>query len=56
MLPLAVLINPPLTVESLLLAVLLKELPLKQAVSIACKLTKANKNELYETALKLKEA
>jgi 16S rRNA (cytidine1402-2'-O)-methyltransferase len=39
-----------------LLAVLLKELPLKQAVSIACKLTKANKNELYETALKLKEA
>ena len=38
-----------------LLSVLLKELPLKQAVSIACKLTKANKNELYETALILKE-
>lgn len=39
-----------------LLAVLLKELPLKQAVSLACKLTKANKNELYEMALKLKES
>ncbi|MCL9683113.1 16S rRNA (cytidine(1402)-2'-O)-methyltransferase [Legionella maioricensis] len=39
-----------------LLTVLLKELPLKQAVSIACKLTKTNKNELYETALKLKGA
>lgn len=38
-----------------LLAVLLEELPLKQAVSIACKLTKANKNELYDTALKLKK-
>jgi 16S rRNA (cytidine1402-2'-O)-methyltransferase len=37
-----------------LLTILLKELPLKQAVTIACKLTKANKNELYETALKLK--
>lgn len=38
-----------------LLTVLLNELPLKQAVSIACKITKANKNELYDTALKLKE-
>jgi 16S rRNA (cytidine1402-2'-O)-methyltransferase len=38
-----------------LLAILLNELPLKQAVSIACKLTKAAKNELYETALKLKK-
>ncbi|CEG59099.1 16S rRNA (cytidine(1402)-2'-O)-methyltransferase [Legionella fallonii] len=38
------------------LSVLLEELPLKQAVSIACKLTKGNKNELYETALKLKQA
>ena len=37
-----------------LLLVLLEELPLKQAVAIACKLTKANKNELYELALKLK--
>jgi 16S rRNA (cytidine1402-2'-O)-methyltransferase len=37
-----------------ILSVLMNELPLKQAVSIACKLTKANKNELYETALKIK--
>lgn len=37
-----------------ILKILLKELPLKQAVSIACKLTNANKNELYEAALKLK--
>lgn len=36
--------------------ILLAELPLKQAVSIACKLTNANKNELYELALKLKNA
>lgn len=39
-----------------ILTVLLEELPLKQAVSIACKITKANKNELYEEALKLKNA
>lgn len=39
-----------------ILSVLLQELPLKQAVSIACKLTKTNKNELYEAALKLKNA
>lgn len=38
-----------------LLSVLLQELPLKQAVAIACKLTKINKNELYEAALKLKK-
>jgi 16S rRNA (cytidine1402-2'-O)-methyltransferase len=37
-----------------LLSVLLAELPLKQAVAIACKLSHANKNELYELALKLK--
>lgn len=37
------------------LQILLQELPLKQAVSIACKLTKGNKNDLYEAALKLKE-
>ncbi len=42
--------------HEMLLSVLLEELPLKQAVSIACKLTKGNKNELYETALKLKQA
>jgi len=39
-----------------LLSVLLQELPLKQAVAIACKLTKINKNELYEAALKLKNS
>ena len=37
-----------------LLSVLLEELPLKQAVAIACKISKANKNELYEMALRLK--
>jgi 16S rRNA (cytidine1402-2'-O)-methyltransferase len=39
-----------------LLSILLKEMPLKQAVSIACKITKVNKNELYETALKIKNS
>ncbi len=39
-----------------LLTVLLAELPLKQAVAIACKLSKANKNELYELALQLKKS
>ncbi|HAZ7574511.1 16S rRNA (cytidine(1402)-2'-O)-methyltransferase [Legionella sp. PATHC032] len=39
-----------------LLKILLEELPLKQAVAIACKLTNANKNQLYEEALKLKES
>lgn len=39
-----------------LLSVLLAELPLKQAVAIACKLSKANKNELYELALQLKKS
>lgn len=37
-----------------LLSVLLEELPLKQAVSIACKLTQAHKNELYDLALHIK--
>ena len=37
-----------------LLKILLAELPLKQAVSIACKITNASKNELYELALTLK--
>ncbi|HAT1776002.1 16S rRNA (cytidine(1402)-2'-O)-methyltransferase [Legionella pneumophila] len=37
-----------------LLKILLEELPLKQAVAIACRLTNANKNQLYEEALKLK--
>lgn len=38
-----------------LLSVLLAELPLKQAVAIACKLSGANKNELYDRALALKK-
>lgn len=37
-----------------LLTILLSEMPLKQAVSIACKITGVNKNELYDTALKIK--
>lgn len=36
-----------------LLSVLLDELPLKQAVKIACQLTGGNKNELYKLALEL---
>lgn len=38
-----------------ILRVLLAELPLKQAVSLACKLTKGNKNELYQQALAIKQ-
>lgn len=37
-----------------LLSVLLSELPLKQAVTIACKLSDGSKNELYEKALAIK--
>lgn len=37
-----------------ILDILLKELPLKQAVAIACKITRAHKNELYDRALQLK--
>jgi 16S rRNA (cytidine1402-2'-O)-methyltransferase len=37
------------------LALLLDELPLKQAVQLAVKITGANKNELYQRALALKE-
>lgn len=36
-----------------LLTILLRELPLKQAVKIACQLTNGNKNELYKIALEL---
>lgn len=36
------------------LALLLEELPLKQAVQLAVKITGANKNELYQRALELK--
>lgn len=38
------------------LATLLEELPLKQAVQLAVKITGANKNELYQRALELKAA
>jgi 16S rRNA (cytidine1402-2'-O)-methyltransferase len=38
-----------------LLSILLEELPLKQAVKIAAKLTDFNKNELYQRALVLKK-
>jgi 16S rRNA (cytidine1402-2'-O)-methyltransferase len=37
------------------LATLLEELPLKQAVQLAVKITGGNKNELYQRALALKE-
>ncbi|MGX8784512.1 16S rRNA (cytidine(1402)-2'-O)-methyltransferase [Legionella pneumophila] len=48
--------NEELHSHEKLLKILLEELPLKQAVTIACKLTNANKNQLYEEALKLKES
>ena len=38
-----------------LLTVLLKEIPLKQAVKIAAQLTKEHKNELYKLALNIQE-
>ena len=38
-----------------ILTVLLTELPLKQAVKIACQLTDANKNDLYKIALALQK-
>ncbi|HBI21704.1 MAG TPA: 16S rRNA (cytidine(1402)-2'-O)-methyltransferase [Legionella sp.] len=38
-----------------ILSILLAELPLKQAVKLACQLTKENKNELYDLALRLQE-
>lgn len=37
-----------------LLETLLRELPLKQAVSLACKISHGHKNDLYERALQLK--
>ncbi|HHT9952291.1 TPA: 16S rRNA (cytidine(1402)-2'-O)-methyltransferase [Legionella pneumophila] len=48
--------NKDLNSHKELLKILLEELPLKQAVTIACRLTNANKNQLYEEALKLKES
>ncbi|MCX7116814.1 MAG: hypothetical protein NTW94_02710 [Legionellales bacterium] len=56
-----VLIIPPRGVEKDLnrhekvLSILLKELPLKQAVKLACHLTEAPKNELYLLALTLQK-
>jgi hypothetical protein len=38
-----------------MLKVLLGELPLKQAVGLAVKLGKGNRNELYSLALRLKQ-
>jgi 16S rRNA (cytidine1402-2'-O)-methyltransferase len=57
-----VLIIPPcpITTETYaheeLLKILLKELSLKQAVSLASQIIKVNKNELYEIALRLKDS
>jgi len=46
-----------LKVEALdTLSLLLKELPLKQAVQLATKLTGANRNELYQQALEIKNS
>lgn len=42
--------------DATLLGVLLAELPLKQAVTIAAKLSKTSKNELYTLALQIKNA
>ena len=38
-----------------ILSILLEELPLKQAVSIACQLTEAPKNQLYQMALTMQK-
>ena len=56
-----VLLLPPVPVEETpqqdhqLLSVLLQELPLKQAVTIASQLSLSKKNTLYELALKIVE-
>ncbi|MFA6301850.1 MAG: 16S rRNA (cytidine(1402)-2'-O)-methyltransferase [Legionella sp.] len=56
-----VLIIPPRTKvadkkpDEELLQVLLEAMPLKQAVTIACKLSTTNKNDLYQMALELKK-
>jgi 16S rRNA (cytidine1402-2'-O)-methyltransferase len=42
------------TADEKVLKILLEELPLKQAVAIACKLGHGNKNELYDKALLIK--
>jgi len=47
--------QPGLSVEtSNTLSLLLEELPLKQAVQLAAKITGANRNELYQRALQIK--
>jgi 16S rRNA (cytidine1402-2'-O)-methyltransferase len=47
--------QPGLSVETLnALSLLLEELPLKQAVQLAAKISGANRNELYQRALKIK--
>jgi 16S rRNA (cytidine1402-2'-O)-methyltransferase len=49
--------QPGLSVETLnTLSLLLEELPLKQAVQLAAKISGANRNELYQRALALKPA
>ena len=48
--------QPGLSLETLgTLTKLLEELPLKQAVQLAAKITGANRNELYQQALKIKD-
>lgn len=48
------LLDTPLDSSDELLKILLKELPLKQAVNLACQISHGNKNELYQRALLLK--
>jgi 16S rRNA (cytidine1402-2'-O)-methyltransferase len=49
-------ISPPQTDQYRLLSILLSELPLKQAVKIACEITGEAKNELYELALNINKS
>jgi len=49
--------QPGLSAETLAtLSTLLDELPLKQAVQLAAKITGANRNELYQRALQAKSS
>jgi 16S rRNA (cytidine1402-2'-O)-methyltransferase len=48
--------QPGLSAETLaMLSKLLEELPLKQAVQLAAKITGANRSELYQRALQIKK-